>query len=122
MSNPGLHMGALLEQRLASRARHAWSSTSLSLGQPCLLCAPLLMFRLLERRRLHGGVRGQSALMHLQEPLCEVQAHAQHVRVTALDEVGPGRQVPGLIIIIMVSAFSLIQEIIILIFFPVYQL
>ena len=95
MSNPDLHMGALLEEPLASRARHAWSSTSLSLGQPCLLCAPLLMFLLLERRRLHGGVRGQSALMHLLEPLCEVQAHVQQVRVPALQEVCPGRQVPA---------------------------
>ena len=95
MSNPGLHMSALLEERVTSQAPHAWSSTSLSLWQPCVLCAPLLMFLLLERRRLHGGVRGQSALMHLQEPLCEVQAHAQHVRVPALDEVRPGRQVPA---------------------------
>ena len=53
-----------------------------------------LQLLLLERKRLHGGVRGQSALMHLLEPLCELQAHVQQFRVQALEEVCPGPRRP----------------------------
>ena len=74
-------------------AWHAWPFQLLALGLLRDLLRPFFVRSLLIRWRLHVGVAREGARMKGLQTLLELHAHAKHVRVLALDEVTPWRQV-----------------------------
>ena len=81
------------KSRVAARARHRGSRLLLPFAGRGLRKAPLLISRHFVHIILHGGMTRQCLSVHLVELPCERQSHAQHVRLTAPDEVLPSGQI-----------------------------
>ena len=80
--------------RVAAGARHRGSCLLLPFAGRGLRKAPLLISRHFVHMILHGGMTRQCLSVHLVELLRrERQSHAQHVRLTASDEVLPSGQI-----------------------------
>ena len=78
---------------IAAGARHRRSCLLLPFAGRGLSKAPLLVSCHLVHITLHGGITRQGLGVHLVELRSERQSHAQHVRLTALDEVLPSGQI-----------------------------